>query len=119
MKLIYTTRDGKMQVELEADTQVDLWRELAKFQEVFEDNVCTKNGVTSDEVIFRVREDDDGNEYFEKVCVSKDPKVRGARKRYGVHKKGGTLFPRTKDSDGKWLPDNGWVKWNPETKREE
>ena len=24
-----------------------------------------------------------------------------------------------KDKDGNWLPNGGWVKWNPETKREE
>jgi len=34
----------------------------------------------------------------------------------GVHKKGGGLFPKRKDADGKYLPDNGWQRWNHKTK---
>ena len=34
-------------------------------------------------------------------------------------KKGGRLFPKRKDKEGNWLPDGGWVKWNPDTKKEE
>jgi len=28
---------------------------------------------------------------------------------------GGGLFPKRKDSEGNWLPDKGWTKWNKET----
>jgi hypothetical protein len=34
-------------------------------------------------------------------------------------KKGGRLFPKRKDKEGNWLPDGGWVKWNPDTQKEE
>jgi hypothetical protein len=29
------------------------------------------------------------------------------------------MFPKRKDKDGNWLPDGGWVKWNPNTKKAE
>jgi hypothetical protein len=34
-------------------------------------------------------------------------------------KKGGRLFPKRKDKEGKWLNNGGWVKWNPDTQKEE
>jgi hypothetical protein len=43
----------------------------------------------------------------------------GARLSFGVHKKGGGLFPKRKDNEGNWLSDNGWVKWNPKTEKAE
>jgi hypothetical protein len=42
MKVLYTTRNNRMTVELEADTQADLFKQLARFQEVFEDTTCRK-----------------------------------------------------------------------------
>jgi hypothetical protein len=60
-----------------------------------------------------VREND-GNEYYEIRCVD-----CGAKLAFGANKKGGGLFPRRKDAEGNWLPDNGWTKWNPKTKQVE
>lgn len=116
MKLQYTTKDGRMTVEFEGSTQTDVVDQLASFQEVFEDNVCRKNGKESDDVVWRVREVDD-NKYYEKYVISGP--LKGTKKSYGQHKKGGGLFPKVKDSKGSYLPDNGWVRWNPETKSEE
>jgi hypothetical protein len=31
----------------------------------------------------------------------------------------GTLFPKRKDKEGKIIGKWGWVKWNPETEKEE
>ena len=81
MKINY--KAGRINVELEGDTQKDLFSQLSSFQEVFDEDTCGK-------------------------C--------GGRLEFGQVKKGGGLFPRRKDKEGSWLPDNGWVKWNPKTK---
>ena len=121
MKVQYKTKNGRFVVEFEASTQTELWKQLAEFQEVFEDLTCTKKVGdkvhTSDKVRFVVRNVDD-NDFYELHCVEPGP-LRGARKSFGVHKKGGTLFPKTKTSDGEWLPDFGWTKFNRETGKEE
>ena len=117
MKVVYTTRDGRLTAEIEGSTQAEVWENLANFQDVFENTTCTKNGESSDDVRFVVRQDDEQNKYYE-LRVNSGP-LRGTRKSYGVHKKGGGLFPKSKDSEGNWLPDNGWMRWNPTTKKEE
>jgi hypothetical protein len=118
MKLSYTTADGRMTVEVEGKSQTDLFEQLAEFQDCFETGPCTRNGKTSDKLKFQVREVED-NKYYELVCVDADFDLRGARLSFGQHKKGGTLFAKKKDKDGKWLPNNGWVKYNKETGKEE
>ena len=106
MKVTY--QEGKLSVELECDSQKELFTQLAQFQEVFSENKCGKCG--SENLRFVVREND-GNEYYELRCLD-----CGAKLAFGVMKKGGGLFPRRKDSEGNWLPDRGWTKWNPKTK---
>tara|TARA_R100000005_G_C4990625_1_gene198080 strand:- start:243 stop:572 length:330 start_codon:yes stop_codon:yes gene_type:complete len=106
MKVTY--QEGKLSVQLECDSQKELFTQLAQFQEVFSENKCGKCG--SENLRFVVREND-GNEYYELRCLD-----CGAKLAFGVMKKGGGLFPRRKDSEGNWLPDRGWTKWNPKTK---
>ena len=108
MKITYTTASGKISVELEGDTQKDLFGQLGAFQEIFDQATCGKCSSTS--IRFVVR-DIDGNSYYELRCED-----CGARLEFGQIKKGGGLFPRRKDKEGNWLPDGGWVKWNPKTK---
>jgi phage FluMu protein Com len=101
-------------VELEADQQKDLFRLLASAQEVFGEVRCGK--CKSSELIFRARKNSQGNEFFELVCS----RCRAVLQ-LGVHKEGGTLFPRRHaDKEGgekEWLPDNGWMRWDAETER--
>jgi hypothetical protein len=106
MKVIKTV--GNLSLEIQADTQKDVFKEIASFEEVFGENVCGKCG--SENVRCVVREND-GNEFFEMRCVECSAKLG-----LGVHKKGGGLFPKRKDADGKYLPDNGWQRWNHKTK---
>ena len=114
MKLTYTTANGRMNVEFESDQQRGIFEELAKFQEVFENSKCGKCGC--EDLRFVVRTDADDNKYYELRCTN--PKCR-AKLAFGANKKGGGLFPKRKDADNNWLPDGGWVKWNPETQKEE
>ena len=109
MKVTYTS--GKIAVEIDADTQVELFQQLANFQEIFAETNCGKCG--SENIRFQVRNVDD-NLYYELRCAD-----YGAKLAFGVMKKGGRLFPKRKDKEGNWLPNNGGVKWNPDTKREE
>ena len=111
MNLSYTTRNGRVTVENEGDSQRDLFSGISKAQEVFEEDTCGKCG--HDHVKFVVRTVDD-NQYHELRCSN-----CGAKLSFGANKKGGGLFPKRKGPDGDWLPDSGWVKWNPKTEKNE
>jgi len=112
MRVSYQSSDGRLRVEVDEDKPKDVFAELARFQEVFENLKCGKCG--HDDVQFVVRNVDD-NDFYEIHC-----KHCRARFAFGQHKgKEGTLFPRRKDGEGNWLPDGGWLKYNPETGREE
>jgi hypothetical protein len=110
MKVKYTNPTGTFSVELDGDTQRDVFGNLAKFQEVFESS-CGKCGSTNLKYVVRTVDD---NEYYEIRCLD-----CGARLAFGCHKKGGGLFPVRKDKEGKWLPNRGWVKWNPNENKAE
>ena len=107
MRLTYTTRNGRIKVEIDGESQKDLFESLSKFDE----SSCGKCG--SENLRFVVRNVED-NLYYELRCLD-----CGARLAFGANKKGGGLFPKRKDNDGKWLPDGGWVKWNPKTEQSE
>jgi len=97
MKLTYRI-DDRVTIEVEGDTQVDVFEQLARATEVFGDNTCKAriNGEirTSDQVKFVVRENKDGDKFYEKVCTDWDAKLVGFKKSFGCHKKGGGLFPK-------------------------
>jgi len=111
MKVSYTTGNGRLTVELEGETQRDLFDRIGKFQEVFEESACGKCG--SENLKFITR-DVDGNVYYELRCSDCFAKLA-----FGCHKVGGGLFPKRKDADNNRLNDNGWVRWNRETNKEE
>jgi len=106
MKVVY--REDKLSAEFNVDTPKELFKQLGDFQEVFGQTNCGK--CESNNLRYVVREND-GNEYHELRCAD-----CGAKLAFGVNKTGGGLFPRRKNADGEWLPDNGWTKWNPKTK---
>ena len=116
MKLRYTTASGRISVEFEGNTQAELFEKIAEFQEVFENESASKDGKTSNDIRYVVREVED-NKYYE-LRVNSGP-LKGLKKAFGVHKKGGGLFPKSKDAAGNWLPDNGWVRYNAATGKEE
>ena len=39
MKLTYTTKNGRISVELEGDSHREIFNQIGKFQEVFEEDV--------------------------------------------------------------------------------
>tara|TARA_Y100000310_G_C20481014_1_gene714680 strand:- start:332 stop:667 length:336 start_codon:yes stop_codon:yes gene_type:complete len=106
MRINYTSRSGRISVELEAETQRDAFQQLSDFQEIFDEVSCGK--CASENLRFVVRTVDE-NQFYEIRCLD-----CGARLEFGSMKQGGRLFPRRKDKEGNWLPDNGWVKWDKE-----
>jgi hypothetical protein len=111
MKAIYQP-NSKLTFEVEGNTQIEIFKQLAAIDEVFGDLTCTYNGDTTDNVRFIVRQDSDENEYYElQVPPSEsNSKVRYAKKHFGVHKGGKTLFPK------KWENGGLWAKYNATTK---
>jgi len=109
MKVKYRVTDS-LWVEIESDTQRDMFEELSQVEEVFSHNTCGKCGKNN--VRFSVRNDKDENKYYEVKCLD-----CFARLSFGANKKGGGLFPRRKDPDGNWLPDGGWMKWDKNQKK--
>lgn len=104
MKLRYRIND-KVELELEGDGQKEIFKELSAVQEIFGEEkcgLCEKGNLK-----FTVR-NIDGNDYFEIRCND-----CGGILSFGQHKKGGTLFPKRKDEDNKYLPNRGWHKWQP------
>jgi hypothetical protein len=104
MKLNYKVSD-KLSFELEGDGQKEIFKELSAIQEIFGEESC---GLCKSHNLRYVVRNVEGNDYYELRCVD-----CGAILAFGQHKKGGTLFPRRKDDDGKWLPNRGWHKYTP------
>ena len=79
MKVNYTNLSGRINVDIEADTQIEIFEQLAHFQEIFDESVCGKCG--SENVRFQVRTVED-NLYYELRCMD-----CGAKLSFGVMKK--------------------------------
>ena len=102
-----TKKIGSLTITFPAETDKAIVERLSTLEEVFGHTKCGKCG--SENLKFNVRENG-GNKYYELICQD-----CGTRLAFGVHKVGGGLFPKRKDSEGNWLPDKGWTKWNKET----
>lgn len=116
MKVNYTSKNGRLAVEFEGKGHTGIWSQIAAFQEVFEENACGK--CKSEDLKFVVRKTTDGKkeyDYYELRCVQ-----CGAKLAFGViNDDTGTLFPKRKDKEGNAVGVRGWVKWNPQTEKEE
>ncbi len=105
MKANFKTSNGRMTFELTGEVK-DIVEQLAAVQDVFEaETIC---GCCQTAAIrFQFREVD-SYKFYELVCLN--PECR-ARFTFGQARKGGGLFPKRKDEDGKWLPNRGWSKY--------
>ena len=98
-------------LEFDAKGVKDYFEQRAVIDEIVKQDTCGKCG--GKDISYNVREVD-GNKFYEMKCQS-----CGAALGFGCHKVGGTLFPQRKDKEKGWLPDSGWVKWNPATESKE
>lgn len=104
MKLNFTTSNGKINVEFDGNSSKDLFGQIAEFSEVFDNKACGKCG---SENLRYVKRTVDGNDYYEIRCLD-----CGAKLHFGANKDGKGLFPKRKDENNEYYPDNGWVKWD-------
>lgn len=111
MKVVYTGK--KLSVEVEGANHVEIWAKLAEFQEVFEESCCGK--CKSENLRFAVRKVEKFR-YNELRCLD-----CGAKLPFSIHDDGtNTMYPKRKDKGAKEINGtNGWVKWNPQTNKEE
>lgn len=104
-----------LQLEVDVANQKELFAEMAKHQEVFNNTEC--GHCKSSKTRFVVRHVVVGKktyDYYEMHCE----KCR-CRLAFGVHNsEDGTLFPKRKDETGAYLPDNGWTQFKKETEEE-
>jgi len=93
-------------VEADGDSIKDLFKAISAAGEVF--SVTTCGNCQSEDVAYRVRHVE-GNDFFEVVC-------RGCNHTFsfGQHRTGNSLFPKTRDADGRPLPKGGWSRYVPE-----
>ena len=104
MKINYTTKNQRLNVDIEADSAKDAFKKLSEFQEIFDESNCGQ--CNNDNLQFIVRTVE-GNDYYELKC-----KACGAKLAFGQHKSGGTLFPKRKLADGTYDREHqGWHKW--------
>lgn len=106
MQLEYQKRG--LTVRVEGSNQKEVFKQLAAFEEVFTETVCKKCGGSDTRFVVRNVED---NDFYEMRCENLNCR---AKLEFGQHKKGGTLFPKRKDDEGNFLPDNGWTVWMPD-----
>lgn len=97
----YKSIDNRITVKISGNDCKDLFEQIAKFDEIFCNNLKCKNcGISETRLNVRVV---DENKYYERVCNG-----CGNTFSFGQHKKGGSLFPKYDKGKG------GWSKWSPE-----
>jgi hypothetical protein len=96
----YKSIDNRITVKITGNDTKDLFEQIAKFDEIFCNNLTCKN-CNKGETRLNVR-NVESNNYYERVCNG-----CGFTFSFGQHKKGGTLFPKYDKGKG------GWSKWEP------
>lgn len=95
-----------LEFEIDGNSHVEIFKQLADFSEVFTDEPCGL--CKSEDTRFIVRNVDDNN-FYERKCMSCNGKLA-----YGQHKKGGSLFPKRTIDDEYDRVNKGWFKWVPD-----
>ncbi len=111
MKAVRTYHN--LTVEVEARDQVELFKQLAAMDEVFGKTqaqaIIDGQLVTCDDTSFVVRTDSEDHDYFELRCNSGP--LEGYKKRFGQHRSGRTLFPKTDPAPNEVSGGRGWNKF--------
>lgn len=118
----------KVTIEAEGSTHAEVFEQAAGLQEVFSCvGKCAKCNGTDIRLV--VRQNQKGNTFYEAHCQNRSCRARlSFGQNDGVKK--GCLYPRRKETEkktvmggdleaGAWLPNDGWIKWNPKTEKNE
>jgi hypothetical protein len=115
MEMKYRSACGRYEVMFDEKSQDSLFAQIAKFQEIFEDDVSVViegTAVPISDIKFRTRKNKDGDVFYEKVYSGSNPKLFGYKMEYGNSKEDkGSLFPKRKDKDNNYYKNGGWHKW--------
>ena len=103
MKIKYTTNNQRLSIEINCDSVKESFKELAVFQEVFDEDCCQL--CNNNDLQFVVRTVD-GNDFYELKCKKCFGKLV-----FGQHKTGNSLFPKRKNQNGEYDKSRGWHKW--------
>jgi hypothetical protein len=114
--------------EVDAETEEDLFKQVARVQEVFQHEEC--GNCHSQNIRFVCRFDSSENDWIETVCQDCRAKLV-----FGRTKKGGQIYPKIKwdqlsekqkeqrinektwaDNHRGYLPDGGWFIYKPAVK---
>ena len=112
--------DGKVSFEVEGDSEAEIFKQIARVQEVFDHNKCGKCGHDHTKYVCRI--DKDENDWLEVVCQECRAKVI-----FGRAKKGVIIYPKIRwdqlsekqqeqraneqayaEKHYGYLPHNGW-----------
>ena len=124
-----TVKSGNTLIQVEGEDQISVFKEIASAQETFGEEKCGKCGCTDLRYAVRTAKSEDGEEYEYPELRCNNGKCR-AKLAYGQEKKGGGLFPIRFERDGKKYKKDengknimrgswGWVRYNPQTQKEE
>lgn len=106
VKVNYTTPNGRLSFEFEAQDGKAVFSWVAAIQELFEEPNC--GCCQSQHIRCEVRHID-SNSYFKLLCID-----CGATLDFGQKKDGKGLFAKRRDEDKSDLPNRGWYVWQPQ-----
>ena len=96
---------GKVWLETDSMSAKDAISALSEYAEVFSQTTC---GECQSDNVRPSHRQAQGYDFYEMLCLA-----CGARLQFGQRRDGGCLFPKRKDTDGNWLPNGGWSKYQP------
>lgn len=120
MKVDYTSRDGRMSTSFEGSNCKEIFEKMATFQEIFENLKFSRNGQEAQDIRLCVRTTGD-NTFYEAVVHDDHPDLRNFKRRFGVIKTTGELFPKRtsiKDDSGEEIWNDVWVRYDHDKSRE-
>jgi RNase P subunit RPR2 len=117
--------NNELSFQVEAETEEEVFKQVARVQEIFQHQACGKCG--SPNVKFVCRHDSSENDWLEVVCQDCRAKLI-----FGRTKKGGQIYPKIRwdqlsqkqqeqranekgyaDKNRGYLPDKGWFIYKP------
>lgn len=116
--------NGNTTVHAEGQNTAEVFEKLAMLCETFGEPDAVKGSERGD-YVYRVREVD-GNKFHELYSSSLNAKLP-----FGQNKETKHVYPKRMETDSKgkairddngkakYLPDRGWLRWNPDTQKEE
>lgn len=127
---VYYKPNNELTIKVETRGVEEMFQELAPIQEVFSSLKCGKCG--GNKIRLCHRKADNKYDVYELLCETKDSRGHSCGAKLALGKNDlNNLFPRRYEqeqvngkwkpklnADGQkvWLPNNGWVKWDKETK---